>query len=118
MKTMMAVAVLVVSACGLSGAPVAGSKCDPAIDQPECITAASLGTCGSDGKWAASPCDRCSNNQEIVCTHHVGESCTGSDGYCTSSTSWLICRDGKYADESCQSCFKTENSSGSFVTCT
>lgn len=99
---------VVVFSCGLPGAPIAGSKCDPAIDQPECITATSLGTCGSDGKWVASSCDRCSNNQEIVCTHHAGESCTGSDGYCSSSTTLLQCQDGKYVEWQCNPCSKTD----------
>ncbi len=107
---------VVVSSCRLPGAPVPGTPCVPTEydsstgqvtvngDQPECVTDKSVGYCRTDGGWEEVACDRCSNNQEVICTHHVGESCVEGTGYCTSSTSMLFCRDGKYVEEQCGSC--------------
>lgn len=108
--------VVAVSSCRLSGAPAPGSACDSSVDQPECITEKSLGTC-TDNKWVESSCDRCSNSQEIVCTHAVGDSCEEGTGYCLNSTSMRKCVDGKYADVSCVSCEKRGENGVTFYTC-
>lgn len=116
---MMAVAVVMLSACGpapLPGAPKLGSACDSATDARECYTEASIAFC--DGStWAEYPCeDRCSNAQSPKCTLQrpkAGDACPSSwetFGQCD-GTNLLICVGGKWEIKShCTTC--TREASG------
>lgn len=96
--------VVVMSACGLPGAPQIGSACESGVDQSECFSDKSLAVCDRvTSKWYEQPCqDRCSNAQTTMCTEaapKVGDSCRPgleNKNACASETTVLKCTEGKW----------------------
>lgn len=99
------VLVVVLTGCGLPGAPQVGTACDAGAPR-ECYSESSFAFC-DNGKWSTYACaDRCTNVQSQICKPKsavVGEKCPLSwegSGDCTDSDKSFValCEAGKWTD--------------------
>lgn len=100
--------VLVVTGCGLPGAPVLGAACT--ATEPECVTSAEVAYC-RENVWVSYACpSECRNLQPTRCDWRQafeGDSCPsglGDQSFCVSSTKRLACVNGTYRSQACPEC--------------